>query len=135
MEECPMKHDPLTTHGAFCWNELITRDVPAAKKFYSQLFGWSLEDMPFGDATYTIVKVKDEEVGGMMQTPPHCAGGPPFWGIYVTVDNVDQTAKKAQELGAKIIVPLTDVPGVGRFFMFQDPQGAMISAMTHEKKA
>ena len=129
-----MAVDPAT-HGAFCWNELMTNDIPAAKKFYAQLFGWTLEDMPFGDMAYTIIKVKEEGIGGMMQPPPQCAGAPPFWGAYVTVDDVDATARLAQELGAKIIVPPTDIPMVGRFFMFKDPQGAVISAITPEKMA
>jgi hypothetical protein len=66
-----------------------------------------------------------------MSIPPQAEGAPPNWGIYVTVDDVDATARKAEELGAKILVPLTDIPNVGRFFSFQDPQGAVISAITY----
>ena len=50
---------------------------------------------------------------------------------YVTMDDVDATARKAQELGAKTIMPLTDIPNVGRFYTFQDPQGAVISIITY----
>jgi predicted enzyme related to lactoylglutathione lyase len=56
---------------------------------------------------------------------------PSHWGVYVTVDDVDATAKKAEELGAKTVVPLTDVPDVGRLYSFQDPQGAVISVITY----
>ena len=66
-----------------------------------------------------------------MTIPPQAEGAPPSWGIYVTVDDVDATANKAEELGAKILVPLTDIPNVGRFFVLQDPQGAVISAITY----
>jgi predicted enzyme related to lactoylglutathione lyase len=38
------KHQP----GSFCWIELATTDQPAAKKFYSSLFGWQVNDMPMG---------------------------------------------------------------------------------------
>ena len=47
------------------------------------------------------------------------------------MDDVDATARKAQELGAKTIMPLTDIPNVGRFYTFQDPQGAVISVITY----
>jgi predicted enzyme related to lactoylglutathione lyase len=57
--------------------------------------------------------------------------GPPHWGVYITVDDVDATAAKAQQLGATTIVPPTDIPNVGRFCTFQDPQGAVISAITY----
>jgi predicted enzyme related to lactoylglutathione lyase len=55
---------------------------------------------------------------------------PPMWGVYVTVDNVDATAKTAEKLGGNILVPPTDIPDVGRSCVIQDPQGAVISAIT-----
>ena len=81
--------------------------------------------------SYTIVKTADTGVGGIMAVPPHAAGCPPQWDTYVTVDDVDATARKAQELGAKTIMPLTNIPNVGRFYTFQDPQGAVISIITY----
>ena len=80
--------------------------------------------------SYTIVKTGSTGVGGIMAVPPHAAGCPPQWGTYVTVDDVDATARKAQELGTKTIMPLTDIPNVVRFYTFQDPQGAVISLIT-----
>ena len=123
--------DPFKQHGAFSWSELMTTDVEGAKKFYSDLFGWETEDMTMGDMNYTVVKVGEESLGGFMATPPQAEGAPPNWGVYVTVDDVDATAKKAEELGGKVLVPPTDIPTVGRFSVLQDPQGAVISAITY----
>ena len=123
--------DPFKQHGAFSWFELMTTDTEGAKAFYSKLFGWETEEMPMEDMNYTVVKVGDDAVGGIMAIPPQAEGTPPNWGGYVTVDDLDATARKAQELGAKILVPLTDIPNVGRFFVLQDPQGAVISAITY----
>ena len=83
------------------------------------------------DMKYTIVKVGEEGLGGIMSMPPQAEGSPPNWGVYVTVDDVDMTARKAEELGGKILVPPTDIPNVGRFSVLQDPQGAVISAITY----
>lgn len=123
--------DRYKQHGALSWCELMTTDVESAKKFYTELLGWATEEMPMGDMPYTLLKAGDEGVGGIMPTPPQAAGVPPHWGIFITVDDVDSVAKKAEDLGAKTIVPLTDVPGVGRFYTFQDPQGAVISVITY----
>ena len=123
--------DPFKQHGAFSWFELMTTDPEGAKEFYSKLFGWKTEEMQMEEMKYTVVKVGDEGVGGIMPIPPQAEGTPPNWGSYVTVDDVDATARKAEELGAKILVPLTDIPNVGRFFVLQDPQGAVISAITY----
>jgi hypothetical protein len=81
--------------------------------------------------TYTVVKAGATEVGGIMPMPPQASGTPPHWGTYVTVQDVDATARRAEALGAKICIPPTDIPNVGRFCTFQDPQGAVISAITY----
>lgn len=121
-------------NGAFSWHELLTENVEAAKQFYSELLGWKTEDVPMESGTYTIVKVSDEQVGGIMTMPPQAKelGAPPNWGTYITVDDVDATAARANELGATALVPPTDIPGVGRFSTIQDPQGAIVSIITYE---
>ena len=61
-------------------------------------------------------------------------GMPPNWGTYVTVDDVDAVAKQAQQLGGKILVGPQDIPTVGRFCVIQDPQGAVIGAITYANR-
>jgi predicted enzyme related to lactoylglutathione lyase len=115
------------THGAFSWFELMTTDVAAAKDFYTKLFGWNTEESPMeGGQPYTVIKVKDKAVAGLMATPPQAQGTPPMWSIYITVDDVDAIAQKTAELGGKVLMPPTDIPKVGRFCVIQDPQGATI---------
>ena len=128
MDEC--------RHGTFSWCELITTDVEAAKAFYSQLFGWTMEPVTHEaneGMQYNLVKVDGTEIGGIMAVPAHAPGMPPCWGAYVTVDDVDAAAGKAGELGGDVVVPLTDIPGVGRFCVIRDPQGATISMITYLK--
>ena len=123
--------DVFKQQGAFSWSELMTSDVAAAKAFYSQLFGWEMQDMSMEGTTYTVLKAGGAEVGGLMATPPEAQGAPPQWGSYVTVDDVDATVATAEKLGGKILVPPRDIPDVGRFCVIQDPQGAVISAITY----
>ena len=108
--------------GEFSWNELVTTDEAGAKKFYTSLFGWSTQ--AFGGPEYTLFKQGETMVGGMMKCPK--PGLPAHWLAYVTVDDVDATAAKAANLGAKIVMDPFDVPTVGRIAVLVDPQGASI---------
>ena len=86
--------------------ELHTDGVDKAKAFYGELLDWKLEDVPMGDTTYTMVGVGDGTSGGMMTNP--VPDGPSHWVAYVSVDNAATATEKAQELGAKIVVPKTE---------------------------
>jgi len=121
-------------HGAFSWCELITTDADAAKVFYTKLFGWDTEDMSIPGMNYTVVKAGGKGIGGIMSMPKEAQGMPPMWGAYVTVDDVDLTARTAEQLGARLWVTPRDIPDVGRFCVIQDPQGAVISAITYIKR-
>jgi uncharacterized protein len=125
-----------TKHGQFSWNELVTTDPDAATNFYTQLFGWTTQEFPMPEFTYTVVNAGGANTGqgGIMPLPPSAKGMPPAWISYVTVDNADTTAKQAEKLGGKIMVPPRDIPGVGRFAVIQDPQGAAIAIITYAKK-
>ena len=126
-----MNEEQFKQHGSFSWSELMTTDVEAALKFYTRLFGWATEEYPMEDGSYTLVKVNGKEVGGIMGMPPDAEEMPPMWGLYVTVNDVDATARMAEELGGTILLSPTDIPNVGRFCVIQDPQGAVISAITY----
>ena len=118
-------------HGAFSWCELMTTDVESAKIFYSALFGWEMQVLAMPGMPYTLVKVGDKGIGGIMSMPEQSGGMEPNWGAYVTVDDVDAVARRAPELGGKVLVPPQDIPNVGRFCVLQDPQGAFIRAITY----
>ena len=121
-------------HGAFSWCELMTSDPKAAKEFYTKLFGWTTEDMNMlPGMTYTVVKAGGKEVGGIMAKPQQAQAMPTAWGNYVTVDDVDAIARAAKQLGGKVCVEPQDIPNVGRFCWIQDPQGAMIGAITYKQ--
>jgi predicted enzyme related to lactoylglutathione lyase len=60
------------------------------------------------------------------------AGGmPPSWGSYVTVTDVDAVARKAAELGGKVVHGPQDIPGVGRMAVIVDPQGAALNVIAY----
>jgi predicted enzyme related to lactoylglutathione lyase len=121
-------------HGSPSWAELCTSDMEAAKKFYGPLFGWTFQRFPGGEVPYDMISVGDRMFGGVMNTPKEACNSSPTWINYVTVDNVDETAKNAKDLGGKILMGPRDIPTVGRFCVIQDPQGAVLAAITYFKK-
>lgn len=114
--------------GGFCWNELSTPNIQAAKDFYSRVLGWQFVDHDMGDMTYTMIKNGDKEFGGMWQIPKDKQKEiPPHWLSYILVKNVEETLKKATDSGAKTIMPVTGITDFGRFAIIQDPTGAHIA--------
>ena len=114
--------------GVFVWDELATSDVAGAKAFYADVFGWTARDMDMGDGmTYSIFeRPAGGDVGGCMPLTDDMKAHdvPPNWLTYIGTDDVDATAEKAEELGATVHMPPTDIPTVGRFSVLMDPTGA-----------
>ena len=116
--------------GTFSWPELSTTDQKSAVAFYRGLFGWDVDDQPIGPSDmYSIFKLRGLEVaaGYTMRADERSAGAPPHWNAYVTVANVDESATRAQELGATVIAGPFDVMDAGRMAILQDPTGAIFS--------
>ncbi len=121
----------MPDHGVFYWNELLTRDVAAAKAFYTDVLGWETEEMPMPNGTYTIVKNANGPVGGIMDLAMTMAPDrPSHWFAYIAVDDVDAAAARTEKAGGKILAPAFDVPEVGRIAIVEDPSGAPVGIMT-----
>jgi uncharacterized protein len=106
--------------------ELNTTDLDTAKKFYSQLFDWTLEDVEMGPTgNYTMIRPGNGTGGGMLRHPN--PDGPSAWLAYVEVDDIAAATEKAKSLGAQIMRDVTEVPGAGTMSIFVDPTGAMLA--------
>ena len=120
-----------TTMSTFCWQECMTPDAAASRKFYCDLLGWTTSEMPMGDCgTYTMFHPAEGEdpVGGFMEmNGPEWENIPPHWLSYISVTDVDEKAKQVLALGGKIMVEATEIPGVGKFCVISDPTGAVIA--------
>lgn len=112
-----MAHD----FGRFTWHELLSTDIEDTKGFYGELFGWKYEAMEMPQGVYTVIKVGDASIGGIT-TPPE--GVPGHWVGYVSVKDVDATAKKAKAAGGKALMDAFDIPSVGRMQPLADPEGS-----------
>ncbi len=123
-------NESMRTHGAFSWSELQTPDVAAAKAFYGRVLGWEIEAMELPNGSYTMIKVGERALGGMVSSE----GGGPRWLAYVTVDDVDRRTRQADAAGGKILKVPFSAPGVGRIAMIEDPAGAPLCLITYESQ-
>ena len=124
--------EAVDVRGRFVWHQLLTRDVPGAKKFYSGLVGWKAQPWPL-DPGYTVCHAGDGPTAGMMEmTPEVPAEAPPHWLQYIGTRDVDGTAEAAVRAGGSIIKPPSDMQGAGRYAVLQDPQGAVFAIIDPE---
>lgn len=115
----------FTPKGKFAWYELMTSDTKAAGKFYSDVVGWTTQEMPGGDTPYTTFNIGNVGMAGMLNI-----GGHTGWIGYIVVDDVDAHVEKMVAAGAKLWKPPTDVPDMLRFAVLSDPQGAALAVFT-----
>lgn len=124
---------------ALCWTELYTPDAPKAKDFYGTVFSWEYEDMPLPDSspagTYTVASRpgggQDLSHAGLMQLPTEMLPtGTAYWQPYFGVDDCDAVVAKAVEGGGSVLMPATDMEGVGRIALLRDREGAFFALLT-----
>lgn len=119
--------DTPVASGRFHWNELWARDGAQALGFYRDVFGFTGKDMNMGDIAYHVLEKDGIPRAGIMTSAMKEV--PPMWLPYVAVDDCDQATARAGKLGATVHVPPTDIPTVGRFSVFADPNGAAIAVI------
>ena len=128
----PAKARRSWAHGRFHWNELRTRDAERAKKFYATTIGWSFEASSTPDGrTYWVAMLEGKPVAGLFPlSSPEFDGVPESWMSFLAVDDVDKRVAKAVKAGARLVMPIFDVPDVGRIAMLMEPSGAGIGWIT-----
>ena len=106
--------------------EFSANDREAAGKFYHDLFGWEIQHMP--EMNYATFTTGQQSVGGGLNpvTDSYPAGTVM---VYVQTDDIDDTLKRAEALGGKVLVPRSEIPGVGWFAFFCDPTGNRVALM------
>jgi len=109
--------------GQFVWHELMTTDAQAAVGFYSKVARLKTQPAPF-EKTYTLFVAGGRPMGGLMVV---AGDAPPNWLTYIGTADVDETTRKAESLGARVVKSPAPVPDGGKFSILQDPQGALFA--------
>ncbi len=115
--------------GTFVWYELMTTDPAAARDFYGPLVGWDAAVHEDGEIPYTMWMRGEVPAGGLMELPRDARAGnvPPHWMAYIATPDMEETTRKAEDLGATLLHGPQEIPGMGTLSVLQDPQGAVFS--------
>jgi uncharacterized protein len=117
--------------GSLAWNDLVTRDLDAAKRFYTEWMGWTLQEMP-DSGGYHVIRNGERSNGGMQPFRPGMPEGvPSHWMPYFGIDDLDATLTRVPELGGQVVAPRMDLPG-GSIAVFTDPQRAVFAALSSD---
>ncbi len=106
--------------------EIPTANAEESGKFYSQLFGWKITPVP--EMNYTLFEPESGPGGGFTMVGENTKVGDVL--IYVDSDDVEADLKRAETLGAKVLVPKSEISQVGWVGVFADPTGTMIALYT-----
>jgi predicted enzyme related to lactoylglutathione lyase len=87
--------------------------------------GWNYQDNSQGGQSYGIFRVGDAGVAGLMPYPEGMSPPFPVWNGYIAVEDVDAMAARIKDAGGTIYRGPMEVPGVIRFAVAGDPQGAV----------
>jgi predicted enzyme related to lactoylglutathione lyase len=117
--------------GAYSWNENMSRNFEGNRKFYTDVFGYSYEDLSNADFQYATASLPGGGnpvggIGGLSAETP--AEVPAAWTTYFAVTDTDASVQKVEALGGKVLVPAQDTP-FGRMAVVTDDQGAAFAVI------
>ena len=105
--------------------ELMSKDPASVSAFYERIFGWKIQHMP--EMNYRLVETGG--VGGInggILKPEREGPWPGNMLLYIDVDDLADYRKMIVAAGGKIHVEVQEVPGMGAFSLFTDPEGRMM---------
>ena len=112
---------PVMVHGVICHVEIPSDDVSSARQFFADVFGWTFEEMPMGESTYTMYQTRQGGIGGGITTPP--PGAPKQVVNYILVNDIAPVLEQVRRAGGDVVTPTMEVPGAGWLAHFTDPDG------------
>jgi predicted enzyme related to lactoylglutathione lyase len=117
--------------GAVCWSQLATRHVELSKRFYGAVFDWLTIPDPGEMPTTTRFRRHDSDVAGMVEMDGSWPRDlPSHWMTFFAVDDCEEVAERAVELGGDIAVEPYEMPDMGLAAVLGDPHGAVFSVLT-----
>ena len=128
---------PLTTvpnsprlTGKFVWADLVTDDVPAARKFYAQMFGWTFREA----GNYALAANDERPLAGMLQRArPADRPARPRWIPYMSVSSVSGAQTHVTKAGGKVFAKQHNYPQRGDQAVFADPEGAVFGTIASQR--
>jgi uncharacterized protein len=100
--------------------QIISKDPDTTGRFYSELFGWRIEANNALGYRRIDTGSKEGIQGGIWPAPSQA---PAFVQLFVAVDDVKASVQRAEQLGARVVIPPTMLPEGDEMAVMHDPQG------------
>ncbi len=104
--------------------ELWTKSLEKVSDFYHQAFDWKIDPNP--ETKYNLVDTGGEGINGGIMTPPREGPWPGNMSFYIGVDDLAKYRQRVKDAGGTILVEEQQVPGMGSFALFSDPDGRVV---------
>ncbi len=113
--------------GTILWTDLTVENAEKVRDFYGRVVGWKSDGLDMGgyDDFNMIPKGSSDPVAGICHARGGNRGLPPYWMIYLAVDDLDASIAECKGLGGKVLAGPKDMPGHGRYCVIEDPAGAV----------
>jgi len=103
--------------------EFSAADRQAAGKFYQDVFGWKITDIP--EMNYTMFEYEEGRGGGFNPVSENNPAGTVT--VYIEADDIETTLAKIEANGGKVVLPKSEIPNTGWFAFFTDPTGNQVA--------
>ena len=113
------------------FTELSSTDSGATKSFLEKAFRWKFEEAQMPNSKYLTYKSPD---GNTLGIRPAQQSEAPSSMNYVRVEDLKQAEDRVLDAGGEIILPRTDIPGMGSFFWFKVPSGPIMACWQDSKR-
>ncbi len=105
--------------------ELMSKDPAGVAAFYEKLFGWKIDYVR--EIDYRIVNTgAGSGINGGIVKPDREGPWPGNMVLYIDVEDLAAYRRKVVEAGGRICIEEQEVPGMGAFTLFTDPEGRMM---------
>lgn len=118
--------------GRIAWLDLTVAGASAARDFYRQVVGWSVQDSEMEDngehyADYTMLDAGGSPVAGVCHARGANSGLPPVWMLYLPVGDLAESVRRVVDEGGAVIKTVQDEDGRSVYAAVQDPVGAYLA--------
>ena len=119
--------------GSVGWIDLTVEDAPRIRDFYAAVAGWQHSPVSMGDYDdfNMSAPASGEPKAGICHARGGNAGLPAQWLIYITVEDVDASAARCEEMGGSLLSGPKDMGAMGRYCVIQDPAGAVAALFAY----
>jgi predicted enzyme related to lactoylglutathione lyase len=112
--------------GAIAWHDLTVENAEQVKDFYSEIIGWKAAPVDMGGYDdFSMITPSEECFAGICHARGKNADLPPQWLVYITVEDLDRSIVRCEQLGGKVVAGPKNMGDIGRYAVIQDPAGAV----------